>query len=155
MGTAGWHVSAFDIHPQKTPVGVLPWTGRSERKWPSNLTVTSSGLRLGRSEVLRSLRHYLLARRRMRIGHSQSDQHWNCFKGNAGEISERRSGADMGFSERKDTTLNWTVLNAYNRYYVSFLCGNHCFSVSCEVFKPSVVLFCCCLFYFYFYLPTV
>ena len=35
-----------------------------------------------------------------------SDEHWNCFKGNVGETSERRGGAHMGFSERIDTTFN-------------------------------------------------
>ena len=45
---------------------------------------------------------------RTREGHRQSDEHWNRFKGNAGETSERRGGARMGFSERIDTILNWT-----------------------------------------------
>ena len=67
---------------------------------------------LGRSEVLRSSRHYLWAQSRghrtidrldersmervstrwsslegrgIRDGHRQSDKHWNCFKGNTGE----------------------------------------------------------------------
>ena len=41
-----------------------------------------------------------------REGHRQSDEYWNCFKGNVGETSERRGGAHMGFSERIDTTWN-------------------------------------------------
>ena len=78
----------------------------------------TSGLLLGRSEILRSLRHHLRpqsqghhtidrlkergvergsARRssvleRTREGHRQSDEHWNRFKGDAGETSERRGG---------------------------------------------------------------
>ena len=36
---------------------------------------------------------------------------WNCFKGSFGEISERRGGAHMGFSERINTILNWSELN--------------------------------------------
>ena len=43
---------------------------------------------------------------RTREGHRQSDEHWNRFKGDAGETSERRGGAHMGFSERRDTILN-------------------------------------------------
>ena len=39
-------------------------------------------------------------------GHRQSIEHWNCFKGDVGETSERRGGAHMGFSERIDTILN-------------------------------------------------
>ena len=40
------------------------------------------------------------------LGHRQSDEHWNRFKGNVGETSERRGGAHIGFSERIDTILN-------------------------------------------------
>ena len=32
---------------------------------------------------------------------------WNCFKGN--ETAERQGGAHMGFSERIDTILDWTI----------------------------------------------
>ena len=37
-----------------------------------------------------------------------SDEHWNCFKGNVGETSERRGGVHNSgiFSERIDTILN-------------------------------------------------
>ena len=43
---------------------------------------------------------------RTRECHRQSDEHWNCFKGDVGETSERRGGAHMGFSERIYTILN-------------------------------------------------
>ena len=78
----------------------------------------------GRSEVLRSLRHCLPAltkpttshhrspggerrgkRKRLTIflevtreGHRQSDERFNCFKGNVGETSEGRGGGNIGFS---------------------------------------------------------
>ena len=84
-------------------------------------TTLTSGLLLGRSEVLRSLRHYTCrhkakdvtpsvawmmeravkrgsaARRssllkRAREGHHQSDKHWNHFKGSVGETSETGRG---------------------------------------------------------------
>ena len=80
----------------------------------------TSGLHLG--EVRRSLKHYPRAQsqghhtidrleergverggagrssfERTREGHRQSDEHWNRFKGNVGETSERRGGAHMGF----------------------------------------------------------
>ena len=45
-----------------------------------------------------------------REGHCQSDEHWNHFKGIAGETSERQGGAPVGFSGRIDTILNWTEL---------------------------------------------
>ena len=38
------------------------------------------------------------------------DEHWNRFKGNVGETSERRGGAYVGFPECIDTILNWTEL---------------------------------------------
>ena len=86
----------------------------------------TSGLFLGRAELLRSLRHYLRAQslghhtidlleergeergflERTREGHRQSEEHWNRFKGNVGETSERRGGAHMGFFERIDAILN-------------------------------------------------
>ena len=78
----------------------------------------TSGLLLGRSEVLRSFRHYLTAQsqghrtidcleergvergsarrsslKRTREGHRQSDEHWNRFKRNVEETSGRRGGA--------------------------------------------------------------
>ena len=47
----------------------------------------------------------------MREGHRQSDGHWNCFKGNFGETSERWDGARVGFSKCIDipsrTEPNW------------------------------------------------
>ena len=53
------------LPPWKTPVVVPPWTCRSEGKRPSRQTggqsSSNNGLLLGRSEVLRSLRHYLRA----------------------------------------------------------------------------------------------
>ena len=95
-----------------------------------NATLTS-GLLLGRSEVLRSLRHYLRAQSqghhtidrleergvergsarrsflkgRERVIVSQTNIYRHRFKGNDGETSERLGGAHMGFSERIDTIL--------------------------------------------------
>ena len=37
-----------------------------------------------------------------------SIKHWNCFKCNIGETSEKQGGAHMGFSEHTDTIFNWT-----------------------------------------------
>ena len=48
----------------------------------------------------------LFYRERKREGHGQSDEHRNSFKGNAGETSERRGGAHMGFSESIAIILN-------------------------------------------------
>ena len=56
--------SCGDKHPpSKTPVGVLPWTRQSDGKSDrlSGKAALTNGLLLGRSEVLRNLRHYLRA----------------------------------------------------------------------------------------------
>ena len=42
----------------------------------------------------------------MVCGHRQSIEHWNYFKGDVGETSERRGGAHMGFSELIGAILN-------------------------------------------------
>ena len=111
--------------------------GNDRADRPAGKATTTSDWRLERSEVLRSLRHCLRAQsqghhtidrleggerrgkrkhwttfpERTREGHRQSDEHGNCFKGNAGETSERRGGAHMGISECIDTILNRTELN--------------------------------------------
>ena len=112
-------------------------------------TITS-GLRLGgRSEVLRSLRHYLATgtkprtshhrspggeRRgkrkrstrfldRTREGHRQWDEHRKCFGDNAGETSERWGGAHMSFSEWTDTILNLTEFNWRGRNWMNVQTG--------------------------------
>ena len=52
---------------------------------------------------------------RTRESHRQSDEHWNCFKGNVSkDTSQRRGGAHMSFSERTDTILNWIELKYKN-----------------------------------------
>ena len=43
---------------------------------------------------------------RTREGHCQLDEHWNCFKDNIEETSERRVETHTGLSEYIDTTLN-------------------------------------------------
>ena len=44
---------------------------------------------------------------RTREGHRQSDEHWNCLKGDVGETSERWRGQHViGLSGRIDTILN-------------------------------------------------
>ena len=40
------------------------------------------------------------------FGICQSDQHWNCFKGNTGKTPERQGGAYVGFPNTIDTILN-------------------------------------------------
>ena len=56
-------------------------------------------------------KRYTVFLERTREGHRHSDEHWNRFKGNVGESSERRGGEHMDFSERIYTILSWTELN--------------------------------------------
>ena len=128
---ADWNVSMVNIQLQKLLWVYCPghagMKGNDQADTGSYGTLTS-GLLLTRSEMLRSLRHYLRAQsqghhtidrleergvdmqtfflERTRKGHGQSGEHWNLFKGDTRETSERRDGAHMGFSERIDTILN-------------------------------------------------
>ena len=93
----------------------------------------TSGLCLRRSEVLRSLRHYLHAgtkpktshhrspggercresKHLMREGRHQSDEHWSRFKGNTSETSERLDGKHingLSWAYRYHLELNSTEL---------------------------------------------
>ena len=119
--------------PSKTSAGVLPWTCRSENRLAGKVTLTS-GLLLGRYEVLRSLRHYLRAQSH---GHHTSDRleergvqrgsaRRSSLKGREAtrpssirqtlepfqrqrwglETSDRGAGEHMGFSGRINTILN-------------------------------------------------
>ena len=99
MGSPDWDVSMVDIHLQNLLWVYCPghtetkWNGRTDRL--AGKATISSGFRLGRSEMLRSLRHYCghkskaitpaiawrrtIFLQRTRAGPRQSDEHWNCF----------------------------------------------------------------------------
>ena len=65
MGNPDWHVSMFDIHLRKLPwmyfLGHAGFRVNDQADRLAGKAAIISGLRLGRSEVLRSLRHHLLA----------------------------------------------------------------------------------------------
>ena len=121
MGSPDWNESMVDIHLPKLLWVYCPGhagvKGNDRADRLAGKATLTSGLLLGTSEVLRSLRYYLRAqsqghhtiyrleergveRGSAREGHCQSDEHWNRFKGNVGETSERRGAAHTGFSER-------------------------------------------------------
>ena len=140
MGSPDCNVSMVDIHLRKLLWVYCPGhagvKGNDRADRLAGKAVLTSGLLQGRSELLRSLRHYQQAQsqghhtidhfeaRGMERGNAQqsslkgrerqsdkhwkgqSDKHWNCFKGNTGETSERRGEAHMGFSERTNTIVN-------------------------------------------------
>ena len=99
--------------------------------WREKTTLTLSGLLLGRSGVLRSLRHYLreysqgrhtiyrleergvergITRRSSLTGRERAivnqTNNGTVSKETLGETSERQGGAHIGFSDRIDTILN-------------------------------------------------
>ena len=116
MGSPDWNASMVDVHFRKFLWMCYPEhagvKGNDRADRLAGKETLTSGLLLGRSEVLRSLRHYLQAQSQ---GHhttdrpeergvergsarrsswkGRSDEHWNRFKGNIGETSERRGGA--------------------------------------------------------------
>ena len=101
MGSRAWNVDGRHP-PSKTPVGVQPpeWRETTEQtdwraKQPSQVACFSEDLKCWGA----------------REGHRQSQEHWNCLKGNDGEISERRGGAKIGFFDRIDTIVNWSELS--------------------------------------------
>ena len=107
-----------------------PVNDRADRL-AGKVTLTS-GLLLGRSEALRSLRHYLRAQSqgqhtidRLERGVERGSARRSSFKGREraivnqtnirtvskaalGKLTGKRGGAHMGFSERIGTILNWT-----------------------------------------------
>ena len=101
MGRPDWNVSKVDIHLRKilwvycTGYGGVKGNDREDTL--AGKATFTSGLLLGRSEVLRSLRHYLqeditllIAWRREALKEEAleiflertREGHWNCFKGN-------------------------------------------------------------------------
>ena len=135
MGSPDWNASVVDIHLRKLLWVYCPGhagvKGHDQVDRLAGKATLTSGLRLERSEVLRSLRHYLQAQsqghhtidRLEERGVERGSARRSSLKGreraivsqtNIGtvskatlwETSERRGGAQMGFSKRIDTILN-------------------------------------------------
>ena len=127
-----WSTATFETSSWVYYAGHAGVKGNDRAERLAGKAAITSSLLLEKSEVLRSLRHYLRAqsqghhtidrleergvergsaRRSSFKGQEraiimQSHERWNRFKGNCGETCERRSGAPMGFSESTDTVLN-------------------------------------------------
>ena len=79
---------------------------------------------------------------RTREGHRQSDEHWNHFKGEVGETSERWGGTHMGFSKCIDTILNWTeqvMPNNSQSIPIFPYCPCHCCNTPKEMPKETTM----------------
>ena len=135
MGCPDWHTAMHSLRLQRLLWMYCPGhTGVSGNERADRLASTAditSGLQLGRAEVLRGLRLFLnmdkpehhnmdrlkeeckkeavdIPPSEVRNGLVcvQPDKLWHYFKGNFGETAERRGGARMGLSERYDAILS-------------------------------------------------
>ena len=126
MRNPDWNVSTVHIHLRKLLWVYYPGyagvKGNDRTDRQAGNANLRNGLLLGRSEVLRSLRHHLWAQSQghhtidrleergvergsarrsslkgTREGHRQPDEHWNCFKSNVGGTSERWGGTIRAF----------------------------------------------------------
>ena len=135
MGCPNWRTAMHSLRLQRLLWIYYPGhAGVSGNERADRLASTAditSGLQLGRAEVLRGLRNFLNMDRpehhsidrlngkrsgerkrptfhppRSRTICVQPDKYWHCFEGNLGETAERRDGARMGLSERYDAILS-------------------------------------------------
>ena len=134
MGCPDWHTAMHSLRLQRLLWIYCPGhAGVSGNERADRLASTAditSGLQLGRAEVLRGLRNFLnmdrpehhstdrLKERGVEKGsgrHSTlqgrersvfKDKYWHCFEGNLGETAERRGRVRMGLSERYDIILS-------------------------------------------------
>ena len=137
MSCPDWHKAMHSLRLQRLSWIYCPGhTGVSGNEQADRLASTAditSGLQLGRTEVLRGLRNFLntdrpehhsINRLKERRVERRSGRHsalqsreqtvfnqtntgiWYCFEGNLGEIAERRGGARVGLSERYDAIFS-------------------------------------------------
>ena len=135
MGCPDWHTAMHSLRLQRLLWIYCPGhAGVSGNERADRLASTAditSGLQLGRAEVLRGLRNFLSTDKpehhsidppegkrsgerkrptfhppRPRTICVQPDKYWHCFEGNLGETAKRRGGARMGLSERYDAILS-------------------------------------------------
>ena len=109
-GSRDWNVSMVDIHLRK-----LLWMYCSGHAGVNGNDWTNGGQR----NPHRNFRHYLLAQNQglhtidrlddlPREGHRQSDEHWNCFKGNVSETELSAYGLFRLHGYHLE--LNWTCV---------------------------------------------
>ena len=135
MGCPDWHTAMHSLRLQRLLWICCPGhAGVSGNELADRLASTAditSGLQLGRAEVLRGLRNFLstdkpeyysidrlkergVGERKRPTFHPprprticvQPDKYWHCFVGNVGETAKRRGGACMSLSERYDAILS-------------------------------------------------
>ena len=130
MGCPDWHIAMQSLWLQRLLWVYCPGhagvSGNERADRMASTADITSGLQLGRAEVLRGLRNFLYMNRqehhiinrlkergvekgsgrhstlrdRERSVPNQNKKNWHCFEGSLGETAERRGGARMGLSER-------------------------------------------------------
>ena len=107
-----WLPSMKTVQSQKWLASRKIWSAEKLETLPAGTKPRTSHIRSPGGERRGKRKRETIFLERTTDDHRQWDEHWNCFKGNVGGISERRGGAHncMGFYERMDTILNWTEL---------------------------------------------
>ena len=133
MDCPDWHTSMHRLWLQRLLWIYCPGhagvTGNEQSDRLASTADITSGVQLGRVEVLRGLRNFLnmdrpehhrtdsLMERGVETFHPprsrticvQPGKYWHCFKGNFGETAQRQGGVRMGLSKCYDAILssNW------------------------------------------------
>ena len=142
MGSPDWHVSMFNIHLRRILWVYCPGHARVKGNDRADRlvgkTTVTGGLRLGRAEMLRSLRHYQghhtiggegvereSAQRSSLRGHERAivsqTSIGNVSKATLGKLT--RDGVEriyrLSRADRIDTILNWTELKSLGPFSLS------------------------------------
>ena len=78
MGNPDWHVCMSNIHLRK--LDMLPWKSVVLRAWETGTKPRTSHHWSSWGERYRKRKRLTIFFERMRKGHCQSGEHWNCFK---------------------------------------------------------------------------
>ena len=110
----------YTIQPDSgSMLAIMAITGRNQNASRSDLAclLGLNAVRVPQQDIKPSLalrernrkrKPSMIFLKRMRKDHYQLDEHWNCFKGNIGETSDRWGGVCTGFSKCIHTILNWS-----------------------------------------------
>ena len=110
-----WSTSTFENSCGCTALDMPEWSETTEQtdwraKQPSRVACISEDLKCWEPWNTTCGHHTIDRLEERGVERGFLDEHWNRFKSNVAETSERRDGAHMGFFERINTILNWTEL---------------------------------------------
>ena len=149
LGSESYNVEMYDTYlvSSKTPVDVLSWTYQSPEwrlSWQTSgqnnnhtwlapwkiwkLRTQTMGTKPRTSnhsppggERCRKRNHLMTFFERTWKAHRQTYQHWNSFKGNAGETSERQCPAHVGFSKHIGAICKYKSTELSGIFQLKFL----------------------------------